>query len=85
MSMTSGVCLRLCMRGVVLVLNKDNRNTLDELMTVLRTGETSHGSSCSLKDVIAGSDKVYLFRYGPIGGSNHVKDTWRIGIPFEFF
>lgn len=65
--------------------NKDNRNTLDELMNVLRTGETSHGSSCSLKDVISGSDEVYLFRYGSLGGSNHVKDTWRIGIPSEFF
>ncbi len=64
---------------------KATGNTLDELMTVLRTGKTPHENSCSLKDVISGSDEVYLFRYEPIGGSNHVKDTWRIGIPFEFF
>ena len=67
------------------MLNKDNRNTLDELMTVLRTGEAPHKEIRSLRDPLAGSDEVYLFRYGSLGGSNHVKDTWRIGIPSEFF
>lgn len=63
---------------------KDNRNTLDELMSILRGGESPHESSCSLEETLAGSDAVYLFRYGPIGGSNHVKDTWRIGLPYDF-
>ncbi len=63
---------------------KDNRNSLDELMSILRGGESPHKSSCSLKEAIDGSDAVYLFRYGPIGGSNYVKDTWRVGLPYGF-
>ncbi len=63
---------------------KNKRNTLGELMSVLCGGESPCESSCSLKDALVGSDAVYLFRYGSIGGSNYVKDTWRIGLPYDF-